>query len=136
MPGGPLEFMRLIRVGILQRVAQLVVRVLPIAIRVPLRMGSSSHGGERKGQLGPGETVPMSGLPPEGYPEGSRRVWTPQQKAPFIIGTTPFVTPQDTLQVGAYSSVGSESAPHCYKSPFAHGFELSRRRKKRPVGTW
>ena len=57
--------------------AQLVVRVLPIAIRVPLRMGSSSHGGERKGQLGPGETVPMSGLPPEGYPEGSRRVWTP-----------------------------------------------------------
>ena len=24
------------------------------------------------------------------------------------------------------SSVGSESAPHCYKSPFAHGFELSR----------
>ena len=53
------------------------MRVLPIAIRVPLRMGSSSHGGERKGQLGPGETVPMSGLPPEGYPEGSRRVWTP-----------------------------------------------------------
>ena len=48
----------------------------PIAIRVPLRMGSSSHGGERKGQLGPGVTVPMSGLPPEGYPEGSRRVWT------------------------------------------------------------
>ena len=36
----------------------------------------------------------------------------------------------------SYSSVGSESAPHCYKSPFAHGFELSRRRKKRPVGTW
>ena len=78
MPGGPLGFMRLIQVGILQRVAQLVVRVLPIAIRVPLRMGSNSHGGERKGQLGPGETVPMSGLPPEGYPEGSRRVWTPQ----------------------------------------------------------
>ena len=41
-------------------------------------MGSSSHGGERKCQLGPGETIPMSGLPPEGYPEGSRRVWTPQ----------------------------------------------------------
>ena len=58
-------------------VAQLV-RVLPIAIRVPLRMGSSSHGGERKGQLGPDETIPMSGLPPKGYPEGSRRVWTPQ----------------------------------------------------------
>ena len=58
--------------------AQLVVRVLSIAIRVPLRMGSSSHGGERKGQLGPGETLPMSGLPLEGYPEGSRRVWTPQ----------------------------------------------------------
>ena len=57
--------------------AQLVVRVLPIAIRVPLLMGSSSHGGKRKGQLGPGVTVPMSGLPPEGYPEGSRRVWTP-----------------------------------------------------------
>ena len=30
-------------------VAQLVVRVLPIAIRVPLRMGFSSHGGEIKG---------------------------------------------------------------------------------------
>ena len=45
-------------------VAQLVVRVLPIAIRVPLSMGSSSHGGERKGQLGPAVTVPMSGLPP------------------------------------------------------------------------
>ena len=57
--------------------AQLVVRVLPITIRVPLSMGSSSHGGERKGQLGPGVTIPMSGLPPEGYPEGSRRVWTP-----------------------------------------------------------
>ena len=54
------------------------MRVLPIAIRVPLRMGSSSHGGERKGQLGLGETIPMSGIPPEGYPEGSRRVWTPQ----------------------------------------------------------
>ena len=66
------------RDGVLQNIAQLVVRVLPIAIRVPLRMGSSSHGGERKGQLGPGVTVPMSGLPPEGYPEGSRRVWTPQ----------------------------------------------------------
>ena len=50
----------------------------PIAIRVPLSMGSSSHGGERKGQLGPAVTVSMSGLPPEGYPEGSRRVWTPQ----------------------------------------------------------
>ena len=35
----------------------------------------------------------------------------------------------------ASSSVGSESASHCYKSPFEHGFELSRRRKKRPVGT-
>ena len=43
-------------------------------------MGSSSHGGERKGQLGPGVTVPMSGLPPEGYPEGSQRVWTPQEQ--------------------------------------------------------
>ena len=32
--------------------------------------------------------------------------------------------------------VGSESAPHFYKSPFAHGFELSQRRKERPVGTW
>ena len=41
---------------------------------VPLRMGSNSHGGERKGQLGPSVTVPMSGLPPEGYPGGSRRV--------------------------------------------------------------
>ena len=40
-------------------------------------MGSSSHGGERKDQLGRGVTVPMNGLPPEGYPEGSRRVWTP-----------------------------------------------------------
>ena len=59
-------------------VAQLEVRVLPIAIRVPLSMGLSSHGGERKGQLGPSVTLPMSGLPPEGYPEGSRRVWTPQ----------------------------------------------------------
>ena len=38
-------------------------------------MGSRSHGGERKGQLGPAVTVPMS-------------------------------------------SVGSESAPHFYKSPF------------------
>ena len=71
----------------------MVVRVLPIAIRVSLRMGSSSHGGERKGQLGPGETVPMSGLPPEGYPEGSRRVWSP------LIGTVtpgpnwPFLSP-------------------------------------------
>ena len=34
------------------------------------------------------------------------------------------------------SSVGSESAPHCYNSTFAHGFELSRRRKKRPVWTY
>ena len=56
--------------------AQLVVGVLSIAIRVPLRMGSSSHGGERKCQVGPGVTVLMNGLPPEGYPEGSRRVWT------------------------------------------------------------
>ena len=61
MPGGPLGFMRLIRVGILQRVAQLIVRVLPTSIRVPLGRGSSSHGGERKGQLGPAVTVPMSG---------------------------------------------------------------------------
>ena len=60
------------------QLAQLVVRVLPIVIRVPLRMGSSSHGGERKGQLGPSVTVPMSELPLEGYLEGSRRVWTPQ----------------------------------------------------------
>ena len=58
--------------------ASLVVRVLPIAIKIPLRMGSNSHGGERKGQLGPGVTVPMSCLTPEGYPEGLRRVWTPQ----------------------------------------------------------
>ena len=60
-------------------------RELPIAIRVLLRMGSSFHGGERKGQLGPDVTVPMSGLPPEGYPEGSRRVWTPQNV--YIIWT-------------------------------------------------
>ena len=66
--------------------SQLVVRVLPIAIRVPLRMGSSSHRGERKGQLGPGVTVPMIGLPPKGYPEGSRRVWTPQYKGAFYCG--------------------------------------------------
>ena len=32
---------------------------------------------KKKGQLGPAVTVPMSGLPLEGYPEGSRRVWTP-----------------------------------------------------------
>ena len=38
--------------------------------------------------------------------------------------------------IGPSSSVGNESASHCNKSPFEHGFELSRRRKKRPVGTW
>ena len=56
----------------------------------------------------------------------------------IIVGSTPFVTPQGTLQGSpliASSSVGSESASHYYKSLFEHGFELSRRRKKRPVGT-
>ena len=48
-------------------------------------MGLSSHGGERKGQLGPGVTIPMSGLPPKGYPEGSRRVWTPQKETFAIL---------------------------------------------------
>ena len=58
--------------------ALLVVRVLPIAIKVTLRMSSTFYGGERKDQLRPGEIVPVNGIPFEGYPEGSRRVWNPQ----------------------------------------------------------
>ena len=61
-------------------------------------MGSSSHGGERKGQLGPVVTVPMSGTHLK-RDEG----WDPTIKGAFYCGS---------------SSVGSESAPHFYKSPF------------------
>ena len=53
-------------------------------------MGSSSHGGERKGQLGPAVTVPIS--------------------------------------------VGSESAPHFYKSPFGSWVRALMEAKEK--GSW
>ena len=73
---------------------------------------------------------------PSGYPSGG---------IPFI-GTVssspnwPFLSPPyelEPMRKGTLiaSSVGSGRAPSCYKSPFAHRFELLRIRKKRPVGT-
>ena len=85
-------------------------------------MGSSSHEGERKWQLGHAVTVPMSGTHLK-RDEG----WDPTIKGAFYCEALSLPTES--------SSVGNESAPHCYKSPFAHGFELSRRQKKRAVGT-
>ena len=66
-------------------------------------MGSSSHGGGRKGQLGLAVIVPMSGTHLK-RDEG----WDPTIKGAFLLWGP-------TLHC---SSVGSESAPHFYKSPF------------------
>ena len=68
-------------------------------------MGSSSHEGERKGQLGPGETVPMSGLPPEGYPEGSRRVWTPQEEHFPLVEFAYNNSYQASIQMAPYEAL-------------------------------
>ena len=72
-------------------------------------MGSSSHGVERKGQLGPAVTVPMSGTHLK-RDEG----WDPTIK-----------TAQLVVRV----------LPTSIRVPLGRGFELSWRRKKRAVGT-
>ena len=70
-----------------------------------------------------GHDIPVSGThlkgtqwlrrvdPTVGHLKGtpwSRRVWTPQKKkVPFIVGSTPFVTPQGTLQVGPTHRISS-----------------------------
>ena len=70
-------------------------------------MGSSSHGGERKGQLGPAVIVPMSGIHLK-RDEG----WGPHRA----------------------SSVGNESAPHFYKSPFGSWVRALMEAKEK--GSW
>ena len=71
-------------------------------------MGSSSHGGERKGQLGPAVTVPMSGTHLK-RDEG----WGPHNKS---------------------SSVGSKSTSHFYKSPFGSWVRALMEAKEK--GSW
>ena len=71
-------------------------------------MGSSSHGGERKGQLGPAVTVPMSGTHLK-RDEG----WDPIIKAQLVVRVFP-----TSIRV-----------------LLGRGFELSWRRKKMTVGT-
>ena len=57
------------------------------------------------------------------------------------IGTCPYSPvsewspPAGRPRGGALTKVGSESAPHFNIGPYGRGFELSRRRKKRAIGT-
>ena len=57
------------------------------------------------------------------------------KKPEVIVRAPPRGLPAGGLHSLTGSSVGSESVPHFNISPCGRGFELSRRRKKRAIGT-